>query len=83
MKVYSPFTVIVSFLALAVPVLAQADQEDGGYFSWIILVGLLIMLILLGAVIQLRKTRPAKKVKEEDLEKVEEETEHPESKGTD
>jgi hypothetical protein len=41
------------------------------------------MLILLGAVIQLRKTRPAKKVKEEDLEKIEEESEHPEGKGTD
>jgi flagellar biosynthesis/type III secretory pathway M-ring protein FliF/YscJ len=70
-------------LSLAVSVLAQADQEDSGYYSWIILVGLLIMLVMLGAVIQLRKTRPAKKVKEEDLEDVEGETEHPERKGTD
>ena len=65
---------LLVFSALIVP--GATAQEEGGFeaYSWIILLGLLVVLLLLGLILQMRKTRPAAKVKEEDLEEVEKDT---------
>jgi hypothetical protein len=59
-------TLLIAGFILIPPVSAQAGQQDEGIYSWVILVGLLVMLLLLGIIIQLRRTRPKTKEKPEE-----------------
>ena len=49
--------ITLSMLLAALPVAAQ-EEQSGVTYSWMILMGLLVSIVLLGVILQLRKTKP-------------------------